>query len=50
VDDLCLADSIDAAGSLLEPGGAPGPFEMNDEAAPVLKVQSLSRGVSRKKQ
>src|SRR5262245_52673234 len=37
-----LADSIDAARSLLDPARAPWQFEMHDRPAPSVKVQPFS--------
>src|SRR6187397_1359556 len=50
MDDLFLAEAIDPPGSLLESRRAPRALKMNHDSALMLKIESFSRRVSRKKQ
>ena len=40
-----LTDPIDPPGPLFEPGRTPWQFEVNDDAAAVVKVESFCRGI-----
>jgi hypothetical protein len=45
VHGALLAETIDAANALLETKGIPRQLDIDDEAAPVMQIQPLARGI-----